>query len=274
METLTAPQPVQGAIMGYFGSKHRLAPRLIDLMPPHRGYVEPFAGSLSVLARKAPSAIEVVNDLNGDLMTFWRVLRDRCDDLERACLLTPHSRQEHAESFALTPDPYDEVEHARRVWVRLAQGRAGQFTPTGWRHHQSTSKVNDGGMAQRLSYYVSRFAGVAQRLRNVSLECKPASDVIAAYGRDRDTLLYVDPPYLGSTRPNNTNGYAVELNSEPQHAELAESLHECKATVMLSGYPSELYDRLYADWRRVDLSAWTGQGNRRAARTEVVWLNH
>lgn len=273
MQTLTEPQPVRGAIMGYFGSKHRLAQRLIDLMPAHRGYVEPFAGSLSVLARKPPSPIEVVNDLNGDLMTFWRVLRDRQDDLERACLLTPHSRQEHAESFSLRPDPYSEVEHARRVWVRLAQGRAGQFTPTGWRHHQSTSKVNDGGMSQRLSYYVSRFAGVAARLRNVSLECKPADEVIAAYGRDADTLLYVDPPYLGSTRPNNTNGYAVELNSEPQHVELAESLHACRATVMLSGYPSDLYDRLYADWSRVDLSAWTGQGNRRAARTEVVWIN-
>jgi DNA adenine methylase len=261
------------AIMGYFGSKHRLAQRLIALMPAHRGYVEPFAGSLSVLAAKPASPIEVANDLNGDLMTFWRVLRDRADDLELACLLTPHGREEHANSFDLQPEPYDEVEHARRVWVRLAQGRAGQFTPTGWRHHQSTQKVNDGGMVKRLTNYIGRFAEVAERLRNVSLECRPAEDVIAAYGRDPGTLLYVDPPYLGSTRPNNTNGYAVELNSEPQHRDLAESLRSCEAMVMLSGYPSPLYDDLYDGWHRTDLSAWTGQGNRKAARTEVVWSN-
>lgn len=261
------------AIMGYFGSKHRIARRLIDLMPAHRGYVEPFAGSLSVLAHKPPSPIEVANDLNGDLMTFWRVLRDRHADLERACLLTPHSRVEHQESGHLRPDPYDEVEHARRVWVRLAQGRAGQFTPTGWRHHQSTQKVNDGGMSKRLTNYVGRFAEVAERLRNVSLECRPAGEVILAYGRDPDTLLYLDPPYLGSTRPNNTNAYAVELVTEAQHRGLAEVVHQVKSAVVLSGYPSALYDELYEDWYRADLSAWTGQGNRAAARTEVVWCN-
>lgn len=272
MSTAANDAPVKGAIMGYYGSKHRMAEWLIGLMPPHRGYVEPFAGSLSVLVRKPAIKLETVNDLDADLMTFWRVLRDRFEDLERACLLTPHSRAEHAESLPLRPDPYDEVEHARRVWTRLAQGRAGQLRRTGWRFHQSTKDVGS-GMASRLDQYVGRFSAVATRLRNVSLECRPALEVIEAYGRDPGNLLYVDPPYLGTTRTGSTSGYAVEMLGEDAHRELAEVLGGCAATVLLSGYPSPLYEGLYDGWTKHTLPTWTNQGNGKSLRTEVAWCN-
>jgi DNA adenine methylase len=261
------------SIMGYYGSKHRCADWLISLMPPHLGYVEPFAGSLSVLGRKAPVKIETVNDLDENIITFWRVLRDRTEDLERACSLTPHSRIEHAESIPLRPDPYDELEHARRVWVRLAQGRAGQLRRTGWRFHV-TAAGSGSGMARRLDAYVGRFADVATRLRSVSLECRDGLEVIRAYGRDPKNLLYVDPPYLGSTRTGSTDGYALEMRSEDQHRALAEVLVECKAMVLLSGYASPLYDDLFEGWERHEFATWTGQGNSRAARTEVAWANY
>ena len=263
---------VDGAIMGYYGSKHRSAEWLIGLMPPHSGYCEPFAGSLSVLARKPPVKIEVANDLDSDIITFWRVLRDRPEDLERVCWLTPHSRVEHADTLPLRPEPYDELEHARRVWTRLAQGRAGQLRRTGWRHHQTVSGTGS-GMARRLDQYLGRFAAVAERLRNVSLECRPALEVIANYGRDPDTLLYVDPPYLGTTRTGSADGYAIEMRDEAAHRELAASLESCDAAVVLSGYHSPLYDDLYADWTRHEFHTWTGQGNQRAERIEVAWTN-
>lgn len=260
------------SIMGYYGSKHRMADWLISLMPEHSGYVEPFAGSLSVLARKAPVKIEVANDLDDNIMTFWRVLRDRFEDLERACLLTPHSRDEHKLSISLRPEPYDEVEHARRVWIRLAQGRAGQLRQTGWRHHQTVAGTGS-GMAQRLTHYIGRFADVATRLRNVSLEQKPAVDIIEAYGREPATLLYVDPPYLGTTRSGTSKGYEIEMQDEGQHEVLAEALRSVEATVLLSGYASPLYDSLYDGWYRTERNTWTGQGNQKAARVEVVWCN-
>lgn len=261
------------AIMGYYGSKHRTAEWLISLMPPHIGYVEPFAGSLSVLARKAPVKIETANDLDRNVLTFWRVLRDRCEDLERACALTPHARAEHAEALPLVPEPYDELEHARRVWVRLAQGRAGQLRKTGWRYH-ATAAGTGSGMARRLDQYVGRFAAVATRLRSVSLECRDALEVIADYGHDSANLLYVDPPYLGTTRTGWTDGYALEMRGEAEHRALAEVLDACEAKVLLSGYPSALYDELYAGWERHEQTAWTGQGNSRATRTEVAWCNY
>lgn len=258
--------------MGYYGSKHRLADWLIGIMPTHRGYIEPFAGSLAVLTAKPPSKIEVANDLDDNLITFWRVLRDQRDQLELACYLTPHARAEHAQSLPLRPDPYDEVEHARRVWTRLSQGRAGQLRKTGWRYH-ATATGTGSGMARRLDQYLGRFGAVAERLRNVSLECRPALDVIRDYGGDPENLLYVDPPYLGSTRTGSTDGYALEMRDEQSHEDLAKALHDCAASVVLSGYPSPLYDSLYAGWTRHQASSWTGQGNQRAGRIEVAWIN-
>jgi DNA adenine methylase len=126
-------------------------------------------------------------------------------------------------------------------------------------------------MPRTLANYVGRFAAVADRLRDVSLECRPAIDIIERYGRDPETLVYVDPPYLLSTRAR--KGYRHEFHTEGDHRDLAGALHKCGAAVVLSGYPSALYDELYADWHRVEIAAWTGQGNADGARTEVLWSN-
>ena len=116
----------------YFGSKQSVAPWIVSLLPEHEHYVEPFCGGLSVLFDKRPSRMETVNDLDGELMTFWRVLRDQPEQLIRACMLTPHSRAE----LTATWDPTDDdLELARRIWCRLAQGRSGTLRNTGWRHY-------------------------------------------------------------------------------------------------------------------------------------------
>src|SRR6185312_8497684 len=122
--------PVQPPII-YAGGKTILAPKIAALFPPHRHYVEPFCGSLAVLLAKPESPMETVNDLDQALQAFWRVLRDRPDDLARACALTPHSLAEFAAAEDVD-EPADELEQARRVWVRLTQGRAGRFERTGW----------------------------------------------------------------------------------------------------------------------------------------------
>lgn len=257
-------------VFAYYGSKNSIADQIVDLMPPHRGYVEPFAGSLAVLRVKQPSPFECVNDLDGDLMTFWRVLRDRLPELERHCALTPHSRAEYTASWPIPAD--DDLERAWRVWVKLSQGRGGQLRTTGWRYHETT-RGRGSGMPVTLAGYVGRFAAAADRLRNVSLEALPALDVIGRYGKDPEVLMYVDPPYLGETRSR--TGYAVEMQHPEQHRELAAALHACDATVMLSGYAHPLYDHdLYADWHRHEIAAYTGQANRgNGQRTEVVWSN-
>jgi DNA adenine methylase len=254
--------------LAYFGGKTRLASRIAGLLPKHEHYVEPYAGSLAVLLAKPPSRMETVNDLDGDLMGFWRVLRDRPAELARACALTPHSRAEHATAYDLTG--LSDVERARRVWVLLTQGRGGQMKPTGWRHYVDPAG-SVSSMPDYLDGYVERMAAVAARLHGVSLECQPALALIDRYGRSPSVLLYVDPPYLGSTRVS--GGYRHEMRDAESHRELAAALHACRAAVVLSGYDSPLYQELYAGWHVTRIPTTTGQGGSREDRTEVLWSN-
>lgn len=258
--------------IAYYGAKVTIAQQIVAMFHDHDHYVEPFAGSLSVLLAKKPSRMETVNDLDGDLMTFWRVLRDRPLELERVCAFTPHSRAEY-ESCRDAEPVDDEIETARRVWVRLTQGRGGQLRrTTGWRHFKDPGGSST-AMPGYLDAYRERFAPAAARLIGVSLEARPALEIIAAYGSHARTLLYVDPPYLGSTR-NWGNQYRHEMRAEDEHRELADALRSAEASVVLSGYPSDLYDRdLYADWHRAEIATQNSQGGARSARTEVLWSN-
>ena len=262
----------------YFGSKQTLAPRIAALFPSHGHYVEPFAGSLAVLLAKPPSAMETVNDLDSDVMTFWRVLRDDPLELERVCALTPHSRGEHQAAYD-RPAELSDLERARRVWVCLTQGRGATLLPTGWRHYVAPRGAT--GMPDYLTGYVGRMDWVTRRLAGVSLECRPAVEVIERYGQAPDVLLYVDPPYLGATRSGRddprggTRRYQHELLGDGEHRELLGVLLGCRAAVVLSGYPSALYDELLTGWDRAEFASGTGQSARGewSQRTEVVWSN-
>jgi DNA adenine methylase len=265
--------------IAYFGSKVRIAPRIVEYLPPHRGYVEPYCGSLAVLFAKPPTVYECVNDLDGDLVLFWRMLRDRLPDLERVCRLTPHAREEYAQSWPITDD-VDDLERARRVWVKLTQGRGGSLRTTGWRYHEGVAGRSS-SMPRTLAGYLGRFAPAAERLMGVSLENRPALEVIERYGRDPGQLLYVDPPYPFDVRGRRAQShgsdatYRHDMGSEEEHRELAAALNACGSTVVLSGYPGPLYDELYAGWDRVEIASGTGQ-NADAGwqlRTEVLWCN-
>jgi DNA adenine methylase len=259
----------------YFGGKTSIAGRIAALLPAHEHYVEPFAGSLAVLLAKPPSKMETVSDLDGDLVNFWRVLRDRPQDLERACALTPHSR---AEYLACYEPAADDLERARRVWVNLTQGRGGQLRRTGWRYYADPS--GGASMPGYLGAYVARLMPAAERLTSVSLECLDALDIIRRYGSHPGALIYADPPYPESVRARHIRGtvrgpqYRHELRTDEDHRELAGALTACAAAVVLSGYDSPLYAELYEGWHRTEMNAQACNGVAGArARVEVLWSN-
>lgn len=256
--------------MAYFGGKTMLGPRIAKLLPPHQHYVEPFAGSLAVLLAKKPSRMETVNDLDGQLMTFWQVLRDKPSELARVCMLTPHSRAEHQNAKAADLEDLDDVEIARLVWVRITQGRAGTLRKTGWRYYIDPAGSSI-GMPGYLSGYVDRMADAAQRLHHVSLECGSGIELCDRYARGSDICLYVDPPYLGITR--SSGSYQTEMADPESHAELLEALLRARSSVVLSGYSSDLYNEALKDWSRLEIPTMTGQGGSNQERTEVIWSN-
>ncbi|SHZ79623.1 D12 class N6 adenine-specific DNA methyltransferase [Mycobacteroides abscessus subsp. abscessus] len=239
------------------------------MLPAHKHYVEVCGGSLAVLLAKKPSRQETVNDLDGYLMTFWRVLRDRPDDLERVCSLIPHSRAERAMAQEISSD-LDELEVARRVFVALTQGRSGSLTRTGWRHDLRPVSTP---MPVTLQRYAGRIGQAAKRIQRVSLECRPAVELVQAYGGDRGTLLYVDPPYVVDKGIRRGGEYRVEMRSDAGHRELLEACLSADAAVVVSGYGSELYDGMLDGWYRWEIPMITSQGSGDGRRVEVVWSN-
>lgn len=263
----------------YFGGKTRIAPWLITLMGPHERYVEPFVGTAAVLLAKPPAKFEVINDVDGDLVTFFRVLRDRPDELERACRLTPYARDE----FMICRNPVDgldDLERARRWWVRVVQGFNN--APGKWTNGWSISPKR--GCPEPVSAVglIARFEAVAARLQTVAIENADAAVVIERFD-DESAVIYCDPPYLGSTRSgrerrNKGTDYMHDMTRDEDHIALAEVLGRVRGHVLLSGYASPLYTELYAGWWRTERRVVRNAANLRANTgkshaIETVWSN-
>jgi DNA adenine methylase len=257
----------------YFGGKSRLAPWIASLIPDHRVYVEPYAGSAAVLFAKRPAAIEIVNDLDGNVVNFFRVLRDRETELVRALTYTPYAREEYA-AADLAKSDLDDVERARRFLVRCTQGHnaAGAGGRAGWSNGIRRNQSQAGTVVN----LVDRLPQIARRLRQVVVEHRDVVECIAAYDAD-DAVLFVDPPYLATTRASRDD-YRLDVADEAEHRRLADALHAYTGTVLLSGYPSALYDDLFGNWWRVSVEVTRPSSNQRGRSgadlgVEVVWSN-
>lgn len=252
-------------VLRYHGGKWRLAPWIIQHFPPHRVYVEPFGGAASVLMRKPRSYAEVYNDLDGEIVNLFRVLRsDRADELVRLLRLTPFARAEFVLSYEPDDDP---VEQARRTVVRsfMGFGSNAHNQATGFRSNTNRSHTTP---AHDWRNYPDAMETMVERLRGVVIENRDAREVIAQHDSP-ETLHYVDPPYPFGTR-NRGPDYAYEM-SDDDHRALADVLRSVHGMVVLSGYACDLYDvELYPDWHRVEKAA-LADGARK--RTEVLWLN-
>lgn len=255
----------------YHGSKWSLAPWIIQNLPAHRVYVEPYAGGASVLLRKPKSQVEVYNDLDGQVVNLFRVLRDgaRARELLRQLRLTPFSRAEYEESWIVADDP---IEQARRLLVRSAMGHGTTAATAGWRtgwrnYHGDQRHAPPSSDWRNLP---EALEATVDRLRDVMIECRPALAVIEEYDGP-DALFYVDPPYLAETRHERyaTTAYRYEMTAD-DHESLARALSNLKGAAVVSGYGSDLYEELYTGWRRVERGARADGGS---ARTEVLWIS-
>ncbi|MGN8813042.1 DNA adenine methylase [Lactobacillus amylovorus] len=265
--TLLAPRRPSGVRVRppfpYVGSKTMIAAKITVLLPAHRHYVEVCGGSLAVLLAKTPSEAETVNDLDGDLVTFWRVLRDQPEALERACVLTPHSRVELYE--AIGSDASSEVERARQVWVRLTQNT---LRTTEQRHDFWVKRIATGSHPHTMASWASRLAPAAARLHRVSIDQRPAVEMLDMYDKP-GCLLYIDPPYPGSVR------YPHHMD-DGNHLALVNAIATVNhAALAVSGYPDTVYDTALTavrGWARHPIAARAQVPmGRTVPRTEILW---
>lgn len=275
------PRPV----LRYHGGKWLLAPWLIEHFPPHRIYVSAYGGAASDLMRKPRSYAEVYNEKCGDVVNLFRVLRapTSAAKLIDALHLTPFARDEFELSYQPTRNT---VERARRLIIRSFMGfgsgaaSSKSVAAAGFRHmgivHKKTpdtgfrANSNRSGTTPSHDWanYPDSLRFVVERLRGITIENRDAIECMRQHDSP-DTLHYCDPPYLKSTRTDAADDYRFEM-SETQHAELLSFLQTLTGMVVLSGYPSALYDAALQGWRRVERQALADGA---AARTEVLWIN-
>ncbi len=241
-----------------------LAPWIIAHFPPHRTYVEPFGGGGSVLLRKTRSYAEVYNDLDSEMVNLFRVARARGEELAKVCELTPFARAEFAQSYEPSGD---ELEQARRTLVRsfMGFGSNAHTTKTGFRANSNRSGTTP---AHDWMNYPDALRITIQRLRGVVIENRDALACMRQHDSPQ-TLHYVDPPYVMSTRSDGHGDYAFEMD-DADHEALAAGLLELEGWVIVSGYRCDLYDGLYSGWRRVDRHA---HADGAAKRIESLWLS-
>jgi DNA adenine methylase len=220
-----------------------------------------------VLLSKTPAPTEVYNDLDSRVVGLFRVLRDpaKAEELARRLEMTPFSREEYEEwCYA---DPVDEIDAAHQV---VARGFMGQSSKGIWQRSGFDTRINPDGYCSRVNALRATpdaCRAVSKRLVQVVIEHDDAIRVIQRNDRP-DALIYIDPPYLTATG-HGTRIYTHDFKAS-DHRKLAEAIQCLQAMVVLSGYPSELYDELFSHWQRHERQAHTDSGR---ARTEVIWLN-
>ena len=234
-------------------------------------FCDVLGGSAAVLISVEPFKVETYNDLDSELVNFFETLRNEAEPLTRLIGLTPFSREELARA-CVPEDGLSKLERARRFYVRARQTRKGlaQTSSEGrWAHCVLTSRASMSGAVSRWLGSIERLPEIAQRLQRVQIENAPAIEVIQRYDT-ADTVFYVDPPYVHSTR-GDVSAYSYEMTDE-DHVHLAKVLNHARGRVVLSGYRTDLYDRLYKSWRRVDAEERNCHSVRQPRR-ESAWLN-
>lgn len=262
-------------VFGWYGGKFSHLNWLLPLLPKCHHYCEPFSGSGAVLLNRDPSPVETYNDIDGEVVNFFRVLRDRHEELIRAISLTPFSREEYHLAIYGSMQGISDVERARRFYIRARQTRTGlaQTASLGrWANCKDTSRAGMSGVVSRWLGGVNALDDIAQRLIRVQIENRPAIDVIQLYD-NTGTFFYCDPPYLHVTR-GDTNAYSFEMD-EGQHREFAKVVNESRGKVAVSGYDHPLMDELFPSprWSK-NLGPDKTIHSTKGTRKEVLWTNY
>ncbi len=254
--------------ISYYGGKQNLTKRILSLIPKHNLYCEPFVGGAAVFFAKEPSPVEVINDLDGKMVNFYRVCKLQFAKLQKLIQSTPHSRKLHIEAKAILQDDTekDMVKKAWAVWVQTNMSFSSRIFG-GYAYERKTNGVTKTIMNKKNGFTID----ICDRLNLVDIECNDALTVI----KSRDTnesFFYVDPPYFNSDM-GHYKGY-----SKQDFTNLLDVLSKIKGKFLLSSYPSDIlenYKKKYK-WSQqsVEQIVSVTKGKRDKKKTEVFTANY
>ena len=273
----------------YVGNKYRLLKYILPLIPPHKYYGEPFGGTAAVLLNKPYAEIEVYNDIDSEIVNFYKVLREKPEELKSVLFLTPHSREELWNAHVVDPNDSD-VERARKFFIRA---RMSMFCLQNSRNsYGSTAVVVRRSMPAGVSAFLSsieRMDKVVMRLRTVQFENIDFRKFFKMYvekwhrNDPENTFVYLDPPYVvNSPKDNLKTIYKSHNNFTIEEMEtLLKFITETYPNIkyMISGYDNELYRHylLTDKWKKYcfNVDAKVNVRNLKNRRiVECVWVNY
>lgn len=258
---------IRRPLVRYHGGKWKLAPWIVSNLPRHRIYVEPFGGGGSVLLRKPRCHAEVYNDKDGEVVNLFRVVRDQGEELRRVVSLTPFSRVEYEASYKPADDA---IEQARRTVIRAFMGFGSASINGQASGFRANSNRSHGTPAHDWRNWPDCVREITERLRAVVIENREAVDVMDAHDGD-ETLHYLDPPYVHSTRNVRERSLAYRFEmSDDDHVALAVAAKRMRGLVVVSGYRCDLYDSLFGGWQRIDKRTMADGAK---PRIESLWLS-
>ncbi len=252
-------------ILKYPGAKARIADWICSYIPQHDVYLEPFFGSGAVFFCKKPARIETINDLDGNVVNYFRMVREHPEELAQLLLKTPYARDEYKASYIENKNDSD-IEKARKFTVQcwMGFGCSNKYR-NGFRSSQQKTSPH---ITKAWKEFPERLSKASIRLTNAQIENLPALELITRY-YTKDVFIYIDPPYLYSTRKRYL--YFYEMGEEKEHIKLLEILIGHPGKVMISGYDNDLYNKYLAGWKKVQKKTQAEQG---LSRIETLWMNY
>ena len=253
------------------GGKTQLLPVLLsvmDQMPPHVCYCQPFCGGAVVLFAKRPSQVEIISDLDHAVYDFFSVMRDETQarELQRRLACTPWSREELLSCNANWRSCDDRIDRVRQWFAISRMSFTHEIEGAAWWGAKTANQ------AQRFANSVDQLDLVAQRLRRVQIDNRSFEHTIKLYD-STNTLFYIDPPYMQFARISGS--YEHEL-TDAQHEQLLDLVLSCKGQVILSGYHTPLYDERLAHLPRIEktreCTIHNSRQHKKSYRTECVWI--
>lgn len=250
----------------YYGGKQLLAKRIINLIPKHTAYIEPFCGGAAIFFAKEPSKVEILNDTNRELINFYKILKRDFVSLEKEVQISLHSRDLHRKAYVIynNPDLFTELQRAWAIYILSTQGFGGMISNT-WGYDRKDNKT-----VKTIHNKKERFTyEYAIRMQNVQLESTDAIRVIKS--RDfEDAFHYVDPPYYNSDM-GHYDGYTIE-----DFQMLLNALSEVKGKFLLSSYPSDIlkkYTKQFG-WYQIEIDKRVSISKKGKRKTEVLTANY
>jgi DNA adenine methylase len=250
----------------YMGGKFFMLDTILNLIPPHRCYVEPFGGSAKVLLNKQPSEVEVYNDINGDIVNLFKIVKERYDEFMKELEWILYSREIHNEFYKkwMKREWKDDLERAVVVYYCLYSNMNGGI------YKASFSSSKSKNYAERFFNSLSKLKQIYERLKNVIIENLDFRKIIQTYD-SKDTFFYIDPPYVVDT-----NYYSNDFTIE-DHKELLDMVNKIEGKVMISGYESDLYNQALKEWYKIEKDAIKHSAislNNKPRVKEVMWMNY